>query len=95
MTTDSVGDWPLWRGIAFISCIFVAMMCLGFMCFAAKWTKGGFLFLPWESNKLVEEYRRRLPDGLIYKIFSVSAISSAVLAALFLMVVLWEVSGAK
>ena len=71
------------------------MACLGLMCFAAKWAKGGFLFLPWESNGLVKEYRRRFPNSLIYKIFSVSAIGTAIFAGIGLAVVLWIEFGAK
>ena len=79
MTIERIAAPSLWLGMAFITCIFVALVCLGFMGFTAKSARGGFFFLPWESNSLVEEYRRRFPKSLIYRVFSVSAISGAVL----------------
>jgi hypothetical protein len=95
MTIELIAAPSFWLGMAFITCIFVAMVCLGFMGFAAKSAKGGFFFLPWEGNSLVEEYKRRFPNSLIYRVFSVSAIGGTVFAGLFLIVVVWTVFGAK
>jgi len=96
MTIERMADWSLLlAGTVFIVCAFVAMACLGLMCFAVKWAKGGFLFLPWESNELVKEYRRRFPNRLIYKVFSVSAISTVDFAGLGVAVVLWLGFGTK
>lgn len=95
MTIERIADPSIWLGMAFISCIFVAMVSLGFMGFAAKSVRGGFFFLPWESNSLVEEYRRRFPNSLIYRVFCISAISGAVFAGLFFVVLVWTVFGAK
>ena len=95
MTIERIAALSLWLGMAFITCIFVAMGCLGFMGFAAKSTRGGFFFLPWESKGLVEEYRRRFPNNLIYRVFSVSAISGAIFAGLFLIVLAWTAFGTK
>jgi len=77
-------------GIAFIACFFVAMGCLGVMGVVAKG-----LFLPWETNRVVELYRRRFPNSLIYKLFSVSAIGSAVFAGIGLVALLWIVIRTK
>lgn len=91
MQTVPIANWSLWiTGTAFILCAFVAMACLSFMGLVAKG-----LFLPWEINRLVGVYRRRFPSSVIYRIFSISAIGTAVFAGLGLVVVLWIGFGAK
>jgi len=85
MTAERIADWSLWlAGTAFIVCAFVAVACAGVMGLAARG-----LFLPWETNAVVEANRRRFPNSLIYKIFSASAMGTAVFAGLGLVVVLW------
>ncbi|MFZ0212100.1 MAG: hypothetical protein WBE20_02280 [Candidatus Acidiferrales bacterium] len=93
MTAERMADWSLWiAGAAFIGCVFVAMACMGVMGVAAKGLK---VMLPWEAIAGIEMYKRRFPKSLVYRIFSVSAVGTAVFAGLGLVVVLCLEFGAK
>lgn len=49
--------------------------------------------MPWSGEGLVNGYRRRFPNSLVYKIFSISTACSAVCVVLFVIFAVWRFFG--
>ena len=53
------------------------------------------LLMPWSGEGLVNGHKRRFPNSIVYKLFSISTAGGAVCVVLFLIFALWTLFGGK